>query len=100
MFGIKALTIMLGLLGSSLGLGLGAIAHAQVSGGSGTGWTMYSPPSLPRRYVDYLPGAGYDAAWSPGLAEYAIISLGAGVVLAVLLVGLGFRLTWRRSIHG
>ena len=45
------------------------------------------------RYADYLRN---HPSWFPGIVEYAAIGLGAGLVVAVLLVLLGFRLTRNR----
>jgi hypothetical protein len=99
MFAMKALTIVLGLLGTLVGLVVGVLAHAQAASGAGTGWTLYEYSSLgiPRRYVDYLPvhdsAFGHGPSWFPGLAEYGLIGLGAGIVIAVGLGAIGLRIT-------
>jgi hypothetical protein len=48
------------------------------------------------RYADYLPKRG--GSWLPGLVVYPIVGALAGLVVALLLARLGFRLT--RSSSG
>ena len=47
------------------------------------------------RYADYLPKRG--ASWLPELVVYPVVGALAGLVVALLLARLGFRLTRRTS---
>lgn len=91
---MKWLAALLSGLGLAVGFGAAVVTHHDRSGT--TGWTGYAAVNQ-TRYADYLPRRG--ASWLPELVVYPIAGAVAGLVIALLLAGLGFRLT-RRSRGG
>ena len=89
---VKWLAALMSGLGLAVGFGLAVATHHD---GSGTiGWTGYVAVNQ-TRYADYFPKRG--ASWLPGIVVYPIVGALAGLLVALLLTWLGFRLTRRSS---
>ena len=86
---MRSLVALLAGIGTLAGVVVGVVAHR--SAVHTQGWTLYAP--LPRRYADYLPG---HTPWFPGIVEYAALGLGAGLIAAIALTVLRFRLVRTR----
>jgi hypothetical protein len=82
---MRALVAILAGLGTIVGVVVGVVAHHRAS--MQEGWTLYV--GSPRQFVDYLPSS---TPWFPGILEYAALGLGAGIVIALALIVLRFRL--------
>lgn len=84
---MKALLVLFAAVGAAAGAVLGVVEHQRAA--AGTGWTFYLP--MQRRYADYLPVNR--GPWWPGLAEYIGVGIAAGVLVAVVVLAFGFRLS-------
>ena len=89
MASIRSLVALLTGIGTLAGVVVGVVAHRSAL--QTQGWTLYAPRS--RRYADYLPG---HTPWFPGIVEYAALGLGAGLIAAIALTVLRFRLVRTR----
>lgn len=88
MAAVKVLAAVFAVVGAVAGLAVDVLEH-QRSTAAEAGWTSYLP--LRPRYADYLPATR--APWWPGLAGCVGVGLAAGVLIAVVLLIFGFRLS-------
>ena len=86
---MRSLVALLTGFGTLAGVIVGVVTHHSAL--QTQGWTLYAPPA--RRYADYLPG---HAPWFPGIIEYAALGLVAGLIAAIALTILRFRLVRTR----
>jgi heme/copper-type cytochrome/quinol oxidase subunit 1 len=89
MASMRSLVALLTGIGALAGVAVGVVAHHSAS--QTQGWTLYAP--LSRRYADYLPR---HTPWFPAIIEYAALGLGAGLIAAIALTVLRFRLVRTR----